>query len=421
MAYAASRPERWQRAWEIRAPQALYGARHGPHPHHLGPAVHQRRQAPRQPGRLDAAGRRLRPLPAARGATRCSTSAPPTSTARRPSWPPPPRGQDVFTYCEEQHRAAARHRPRPSACRGTGSAAPPRRRTRRLTQHFADVLEDNGLIEERTDRLVYSIDDKRFLPDRYIEGTCPVCGYRQGARRPVRQLRLAARPGRPDRALFGDLRLAEPGGARDAPPLSAADEAAGRDPRLGRRARPSCPALARSIAYKHLDEGLIDRGITRDLAWGVPVTRGGQPRAGLRGQGLLRLVRRADRIHRRHPGVGRRRRAATGGRWWRDGRGRGRRPLRRVHGQGQRRLPHGELPRDHPGLGRAVEDGRRAEGVQLAELVRRASSPPRSKRGVFMDAALEILPADCWRWYLTANSPEHSDTAFTWEQLVSRR
>ena len=27
------------------------------------------------------------------------------------------------------------------------------------------------------------------------------------------------------------------------------------------------------------------------------------------------------------------------------------------------------------------------------------------KRGVFMDAALELLPPDCWRWYLTANSP----------------
>jgi methionyl-tRNA synthetase len=36
-----------------------------------------------------------------------------------------------------------------------------------------------------------------------------------------------------------------------------------------------------------------------------------------------------------------------------------------------------------------------------------------------MDAALEILPADCWRWYLTANSPEHSDSAFTFEQLVA--
>jgi methionyl-tRNA synthetase len=36
-----------------------------------------------------------------------------------------------------------------------------------------------------------------------------------------------------------------------------------------------------------------------------------------------------------------------------------------------------------------------------------------------MDAALEILPADCWRWYLIANSPEGSDTTFTWDQLVA--
>ena len=39
------------------------------------------------------------------------------------------------------------------------------------------------------------------------------------------------------------------------------------------------------------------------------------------------------------------------------------------------------------------------------------------RRGVFMDAALELLPADYWRWYLTAQAPESSDTAFTWEQF----
>ncbi len=41
------------------------------------------------------------------------------------------------------------------------------------------------------------------------------------------------------------------------------------------------------------------------------------------------------------------------------------------------------------------------------------------KRGVFLDAALEILPPDYWRWYLTANSPEGSDTSFTWEQFAA--
>ena len=36
-------------------------------------------------------------------------------------------------------------------------------------------------------------------------------------------------------------------------------------------------------------------------------------------------------------------------------------------------------------------------------------------RGVFMDAALEPAAPDYWRWWLTANAPEGSDTAFTWE------
>jgi len=39
------------------------------------------------------------------------------------------------------------------------------------------------------------------------------------------------------------------------------------------------------------------------------------------------------------------------------------------------------------------------------------------KRGVFMDQALELAPADAWRWHLTANAPEGSDSAFTWEQF----
>ncbi|HEX3673172.1 MAG TPA: class I tRNA ligase family protein, partial [Rhizomicrobium sp.] len=41
------------------------------------------------------------------------------------------------------------------------------------------------------------------------------------------------------------------------------------------------------------------------------------------------------------------------------------------------------------------------------------------KRGIFMDTALEIAPADYWRYYLTANSPEGSDSNFTFEHFAS--
>ena len=50
------------------------------------------------------------------------------------------------------------------------------RRSQASTQHFAGKLADAGLIEEVSETQVYSNADGRFLPDRYIEGTCPNCG-----------------------------------------------------------------------------------------------------------------------------------------------------------------------------------------------------------------------------------------------------
>ena len=67
------------------------------------------------------------------------------------------------------------------------------------------------------------------------------------------------------------------------------------------------------------------------------------------------------------------------------GRGRGDVRYVAVHGQGQRRLPRRQLP-GHPvgWLGRAVEDGRPAEGLQLGSTTTAASSrppPPRRLHG----------------------------------------
>ncbi|MEM6409472.1 MAG: class I tRNA ligase family protein, partial [Pseudomonadota bacterium] len=38
-------------------------------------------------------------------------------------------------------------------------------------------------------------------------------------------------------------------------------------------------------------------------------------------------------------------------------------------------------------------------------------------RGIFQDQALEILPADYWRWWLLSHAPENSDSEFTWENF----
>jgi len=85
-------------------------------------------------------------------------------------------GLEVAAYCAEQHelqKAAGEASGLSWDYFGRSSSD----QNKRLTQAFAETLERRGLIEEREDTQIYSVDDERFLPDRYIEGTCPKCGY----------------------------------------------------------------------------------------------------------------------------------------------------------------------------------------------------------------------------------------------------
>lgn len=46
-------------------------------------------------------------------------------------------------------------------------------------QEFYWNLKENGFIEERTENYLYSEQEKRFLADRYVIGTCPKCGFEE--------------------------------------------------------------------------------------------------------------------------------------------------------------------------------------------------------------------------------------------------
>jgi len=49
----------------------------------------------------------------------------------------------------------------------------------RNTQLFYEKLKEGGYISEAESKQMYSPTEGRFLPDRYVEGTCPVCGYKE--------------------------------------------------------------------------------------------------------------------------------------------------------------------------------------------------------------------------------------------------
>ena len=84
--------------------------------------------------------------------------------------------QPVADYCAQMHAVQADLSERFGlSFDHFGRSSSPQ--NRKLTQHFAGALADAGLIEEVTEKQVYSVADGRFLPDRYIEGTCPNCGF----------------------------------------------------------------------------------------------------------------------------------------------------------------------------------------------------------------------------------------------------
>ena len=81
-------------------------------------------------------------------------------------------GKPIAEYCDEMHtiqsklakgfRLSFDHFGRSSS-----------QQNHKLTQHFAAKLSERGLVKEITEKQVFSNQDQRFLPDRYIEGTCP--------------------------------------------------------------------------------------------------------------------------------------------------------------------------------------------------------------------------------------------------------
>ncbi|GGL48038.1 methionine--tRNA ligase [Caulobacter rhizosphaerae] len=325
-------------------------------------------------------------------------------------------GQDVAAYCAEQH--VLQHdvgRAFGLSWDHFGRSSSPQ--NHRLTQHFCEVLEERGLIEERVDQMVYSIDDKRFLPDRYIEGTCPHCGFDKARGDQCDNCGNLLDPTElkdPYSVISGSRNLE----VRDTRHLYLLQTRMADRIRAWIDGHPDWQLLAKSIAYKHLDEGLIDRGITRDLSWGIPVTKGEFPRPGFEDKVFyvwfdapIEYIAATQEWAEAGPG-------RDWKSWWRTDAGAD--DVRYVQFMGKDNVAFHTVSFPATILG-SEEPWKSVDMLKAFNWLNwyGGKFSTSNRRGVFMDAALEILPPDLWRWYLTSNSPESSDTAFTWEQFAS--
>jgi methionyl-tRNA synthetase len=304
------------------------------------------------------------------------------------------------------------------------------------TQMFARQLWEGGFLEERVTQQVYSRADRRFLPDRYVIGTCPHCGYESARGDQCENCTRVLDPAdllHPRSAVSGSTDIE----IRDSKHLFLRQSLFSDRLREGIEARKGrWPLLVTSIALKWLDEGLQDRGITRDLDWGVPVNAadwGPNPEGrtpdveGLAGKvfyvwfdaPIEYISATAEWADARAGGKAA---DADWERWWRQ-------PVADdvtyVQFMGKDNVPFHTV--GFPCTLMGVNEGANAPWKLVDELKgfnwldyyggRFSTS---QNRGVFMDQALELLPPDYWRWWIVANAPETSDATFVWEQFQAQ-
>ncbi|PIZ29388.1 MAG: methionine--tRNA ligase [Alphaproteobacteria bacterium CG_4_10_14_0_8_um_filter_53_9] len=141
-----------------------------------------------------------------------------------------------------------------------------------LTQHLARKLMENNLLEVRTEEMLYSEADKRFLPDRYVEGTCPHCAYDKARGDQCENCGRVLDPTdllTPRSAISGSTALE----LRKTSHLYFKQSQLVPTLQAWIDKQTHWPDMSRGIAKKWLQEGLQDRGITRDIQWGVPVPK----------------------------------------------------------------------------------------------------------------------------------------------------
>ncbi|MFC9154222.1 methionine--tRNA ligase [Streptomyces bauhiniae] len=288
---------------------------------------------------------------------------------------------------------------------------------RDITQHFARKLNENGFIEERAIRQVYSPADGRFLPDRYVEGTCPHCGYDKARGDQCENCTRVLDPTdliNPRSAISGSTDLE----VRETKHLFLLQSKLQHEvEEWVARHEQDWPQLASSIARKWLTEGLHDRAITRDLDWGVPVPADTWPELAAEGKvfyvwfdapieyiGATKEWADQDPANRDWKS------------WWYEADD----TVRYTQFMAKDNVPFHTVMFPATELG-VREPWKKVDYVKAFNWLTYYGGKfsTSQKRGVFTDQALDILPADYWRYFLIANAPESDDSSFTWEHFTA--
>jgi methionyl-tRNA synthetase len=300
--------------------------------------------------------------------------------------------------------------------------------TRTTTRNHYKVVQDlflalhkNGYVTERSQLSAIDAATGRGLPDRYVEGTCPICGY-DGAR--------------------GD-QCDNCGNQLDPQDLiNPRSKIDGKPPKFVESAQffLELPAFAEALGSwlqtrvdwrpnvlkysKNLVEEMKPRAISRDLDWGVPI-----PLPGWEDRNDKRLYVWFDAvIGYLSASVEWARRTGTGDEWkefWTGG------SADSFYFMGKDNVVFHSViwpsillgasgkPQGSPGPYGELDLPSEVVSSEYLTMEGRKFSSSRSVV-IYVRDVLERYGPDALRYYLAAAGPESSDTDFTWEQFVTR-
>jgi methionyl-tRNA synthetase len=287
----------------------------------------------------------------------------------------------------------------------------------RATQAFFTRLLEQGYLFQDTQLAMYDPEAKRFLPDRYVEGTCPYCGFTDARGDqcdncgrtldatdlidPRSKISGATPETRETTHFFLDL----PKFQERLETWVASESDHWRPAVLG-------------FVQGWLKEGLRPRAITRDLDWGVPIP--------LEGYEDKRIYVWFDAVigylsaamewaeQQGEPDAWKQ--------WW-ELQPNGTPPGRSYYFVGKDNVPFHAIiwPAMLMGYGGlALPYDVPANEFLTLEGQKLSSSRTYTARLPFLPEALDLFDADAIRFFLTINAPESRDTDFSWDEFQRR-
>ena len=315
-------------------------------------------------------------------------------------------GMDVQAYCDMNHdRHAKTYKDFELSFDFFGRTST--EQNKEMTYHIFEQLDKNGFIDEKTIKQVYSIDDKMFLADRYIIGTCPYCGYEKARGDQCENCTKVLEPtdlidARSSISGSKNLEVRETKHLFLALPKLEGELAA-----WLKTKEPFWPDVAYTIAQKWLKEGLQERCITRDLKWGFKVNKKGYEDKVFyvwfdAPIGYIGITKQwADEKPQERSWKD----------WWQNPK-----EVHHVEFMGKDNVPYHAITFPATLLG-TRENWTQVDFLKgFSYLTYEGGKFSKSEnRGIFAEDAIKEFPADYWRYWLMSNAPEGSDASFTWE------